>query len=164
VKTFVTLGKSESPIEVEIDAKGRILINGVEKHTEWITTPDGVNLLVDGRVIDVAVDRAFPEVTVGARGVRTTARIESERERALSTGGGKRNSSGDKVIRAPMPGRIVRLSVVAGAEVTHGSAIAVVEAMKMENEVVAKAAGIVHKVHVEVGDTVEGNAPLVTFA
>jgi biotin carboxyl carrier protein len=154
---------SESPIEVEIGAGGRVLINGVERQAEWIATPDGINLVVDGRVVDVAVDRTFPEVTVGARGLRSTARIENERERALSASG-QRNASSDKVIRAPMPGRIVRVSVIAGAEVTQGAALAVVEAMKMENEVVAKAAGIVNKVHVCVGDTVEGNAPLVTFA
>ncbi len=163
VKTFVTFGKSESPIEVEIDATGRVLINGVERRAEWIATPDGVSVSIDGRVVDVAIDRAFPEVTVGARSLRTTARVEGERERAVSTSG-QRNASGDKVLRAPMPGRIVRLSVVAGVEVAQGAAIAVVEAMKMENEVVAKVAGIVNKVHVGVGDTVEGNAPLVTFA
>lgn len=166
MKTFVTFGKSESPIEVEIDAKGRVLVNGVEKPAQWITLGDNVNLLVDGRVLDVAVGRKGAKeatVTVGTRSLRTTARVESERERALSTSA-KRNSAGDKVVRAPMPGRIVRLRVSEGTEVAQGAAIAVVEAMKMENEIVAKGPGTVKKVHVQVGDTVEGNAPLVTFA
>ncbi len=143
-------------------------MGGVEKDVKWIGTGTGVNLIIDGRVVDAAVSHpvrghdSAPTVAVGARSLRTTAQIENERERAVSSSA-KRSSASDKVVRAPMPGRIVRLSVTEGAEVAAGGAIAVVEAMKMENEVVAEGAGIVKKVHVQVGDTVEGNAPLVTL-
>ncbi len=166
MKTFVTFGKSETSVEVEIDARGRVLVGGVEKNVQWIATGDGVNLVVDGRVVDAKVSctsRGGEGIAVGSRSLRTTARIENERERAVSSGA-RRTSASDKIVRSPMPGRIVRLSVTEGAHVIAGGAIAVVEAMKMENEVATKGAGIVKKVHVQVGDTVLGNAPLVTLA
>jgi biotin carboxyl carrier protein len=62
-----------------------------------------------------------------------------------------------------MPGRVVKLLVEAGQEVEAGAAVAVVEAMKMENEVRARGKGKVTAVHVKTGDAVEAQAKLVTI-
>jgi pyruvate carboxylase subunit B len=62
-----------------------------------------------------------------------------------------------------MPGRIVRVLVAKGATVRPGQGLVVVEAMKMENEVRASAAGVVIEVHVTAGDAVEASAKLVTL-
>jgi biotin carboxyl carrier protein len=61
-----------------------------------------------------------------------------------------------------MPGRVVKLLVRPGDVVTAGQSLVVVEAMKMENEVRARAAGTVATLHVKEGDNVEANAMLVT--
>jgi biotin carboxyl carrier protein len=63
-----------------------------------------------------------------------------------------------------MPGRVVKVHVSAGDEVEAGQALLVVEAMKMENELRAKAPGKITEVHVAAGEAVEANAKLVTFA
>jgi biotin carboxyl carrier protein len=76
----------------------------------------------------------------------------------------KADTSADRIVRSPMPGRVVKVMVSAGDDVQAGQPMLVVEAMKMENELKAKAAGRVAEVHVAVGETVEGNAKLVTFA
>ena len=60
-----------------------------------------------------------------------------------------------------MPGRVVRVITGLGAEVEAGAPVVVVEAMKMENELVATRAGKILKVHVAAGATVEGGAALV---
>jgi biotin carboxyl carrier protein len=65
------------------------------------------------------------------------------------------------VVRAMMPGRIVRLLVNKGDRVQKGSGLLVLEAMKMQNEIQAPADGVVGKVYVQAGDTVEGGADLV---
>ena len=54
-----------------------------------------------------------------------------------------------------MPGRIVKVLVSPGEAVAAGQPLLVMEAMKMENELKAKAAGTVIEVYVRVGDTVE---------
>ena len=72
--------------------------------------------------------------------------------------------AGERVVKSPMPGRVVKVLVAKGDAVEVGQGLVVLEAMKMENEVRAKAAGTVAEVHVTPGAAVEGNAKLVTLA
>ena len=65
------------------------------------------------------------------------------------------------VIRAMMPGRIVRVMVGKGELVRKGSVLLVLEAMKMENEIQAPGDGTVDQIFVEAGQTVESGAELV---
>jgi 3-methylcrotonyl-CoA carboxylase alpha subunit len=71
---------------------------------------------------------------------------------------------GGGVIKALMPGRIVRVLVSKGDAVRKGASLLVLEAMKMENEIQAPADGIVDEVYVESGQTVEGGAELLHIA
>lgn len=57
-------------------------------------------------------------------------------------------------IRAPMPGKVVRVQTEAGATVEKGSGLVVVEAMKMQNEMKSPRAGVVVSINVKPGDTV----------
>ena len=61
-----------------------------------------------------------------------------------------------------MPGRVVRVLVAPGDRVATGQGLSVVEAMKMENEVAAPAAGVVADVRAVAGDSVEAGSVLVT--
>jgi biotin carboxyl carrier protein len=70
---------------------------------------------------------------------------------------------GPQPVRAPMPGLIVRINVKSGDEVIAGQGVAAMEAMKMENELRAPAAGRVKAIHVKVGQAVEKGALLVEF-
>jgi biotin carboxyl carrier protein len=114
-------------------------------------------------VIDLTLEGTPPELGMIASGHRSYVRVESERQRAqaaaASGGGGK----ADKLIKSPMPGRVVKVMVAPGDEVTAGQAVMVVEAMKMENELKAKVAGKVTEVFVKAGEPVEANAKLVAF-
>jgi biotin carboxyl carrier protein len=74
---------------------------------------------------------------------------------------GGRQRGGDGVLVSPMPGKVVKVLVTEGQSVEEGAPLAVVEAMKMENELVAGRAGVVEKVFVQVGDAVEGGAQLI---
>ncbi len=67
-------------------------------------------------------------------------------------------------LKAPMPGLVVRVLVAPGDAVAAGQGLVVVEAMKMENELKAAAAGTVAKVHVQAGARVERGALLVELA
>lgn len=81
---------------------------------------------------------------------------------------GKKRTTNDQRrsydIKAPMPARVVDVRVAPGDRVTKGTPVMVLEAMKMQNEIVAPAAGVVRTVHITAGQPVEGNQILVTFA
>lgn len=66
-------------------------------------------------------------------------------------------------IRAPIPGKVVRLVVQRGDEVAAGQPLLVLEAMKMENPICAEGAGRVRDVLVQAGATVEGGQLLVVL-
>jgi len=125
---------------------------------------DRLSVRVDGRVFDLTTDGRPPEFGVFAGGGSVRVRVETERMRSGGRGAGRSAGGRDRVIRSPMPGRVVQVLVSEGQSVNAGQGVVVLEAMKMENEVRARAAGVVARVHVAAGAAVEGNAPLVTFA
>ena len=67
-------------------------------------------------------------------------------------------------ICAPMPGNILKINVAPGQKVEEGDVLIVLEAMKMENEIVAAKSGTVAQVAVSKGAVVETGAPLVVIA
>lgn len=67
-------------------------------------------------------------------------------------------------VNAPMPGTILDVKVQAGQSVKRGQVLVILEAMKMENEIVATKAGTVAQVAVSKGAVVETGAPLVVIA
>jgi biotin carboxyl carrier protein len=139
-------------VEVTLDGK-RVPVDVV-----WL---DGAaSFRVNGHVVDLTVEGQPPEIGAIASGHRSYVRVESERQRAAAAARKTGAGGGDKVIKSPMPGRVVRMLVVAGAEVEAGTTLCVIEAMKMENEVKTKAACKVLEVHVAEGATVEGGAKL----
>ena len=68
--------------------------------------------------------------------------------------------TGEAVV-APMPGNILKVNVTAGQAVKEGDLLCVLEAMKMENEILAPKAGTVTQVAVAKGATVDTGAALV---
>lgn len=93
-------------------------------------------------------------------GVEQVFDVLSERDLWLRGSGGADEHGGGRVV-ASMPGRVVSVNVAVGDEVAEGAIVAVLEAMKMENDVKAGAAGIVAEIAVGTGDAVESGALLV---
>ncbi len=120
------------------------------------------HLEMDGRVTAVALTRADEtwEVQVGGRVWVVDVVDERTRRLRAMAGGDKRPASGS-VVKAPMPGMILRLEVEEGQVVTRGVGLVVLEAMKMENEIRAPEDGVVVRIHAEPGRAVEKGAPLV---
>jgi biotin carboxyl carrier protein len=70
--------------------------------------------------------------------------------------------AGDEVV-APMPGKVLQLKVKEGDSVKEGDALLILEAMKMENEIVANASGNIKKVNVAANDMVDTGAVLLVI-
>ncbi|GGG68063.1 acetyl-CoA carboxylase biotin carboxyl carrier protein subunit [Edaphobacter dinghuensis] len=111
--------------------------------------PGVMSLVIEGRQYRCVLDGNG--VIIGGR------RFAFEREdpRSLqgrrSAGGG---ATGPRAVKAPMPGRVVRVLVKAGDEVAEQQGVVVIEAMKMQNELKSPKAGRVARVAIAVGDAV----------
>lgn len=110
------------------------------------------------------VDGAPGSWVLGAVGERREVVVVDERTRQIQELTGRRTAAPrGGVIRAPMPGLVVRVEVAVGDRVAAGGRLVVVEAMKMENELRAPGAGVVTAVHVAAGAPVNKGDVLVTL-
>ncbi|MCP9495722.1 MAG: biotin/lipoyl-binding protein [Pyrinomonadaceae bacterium MAG19_C2-C3] len=101
-------------------------------------------------------------IFIGNRAYDVTV-TDPKRLGTKSGAAGANVARGQAVIRAPMPGRIVRVMVEAGEAVAAGDGLIIVEAMKMQNELKAPKAGIVLSINAENGATVGAGDVLVTI-
>ena len=98
-------------------------------------------------------------------GERLNVEVVDERTRTIRAMTARTaGPQGPKPVRAPMPGMVVRVQVQPGDHVKAGQGVVIIEAMKMENELKADAAGVVSKVLAEPGKAVEKGTVLVEFA
>lgn len=72
-------------------------------------------------------------------------------------------ASGDNVLRAPMQGTIIDIKVEPGQRVNRGDVVVVLEAMKLENNIVAPTTGIVKEILVSKGQNVANQEPILTI-
>lgn len=167
MRYFVQLSPAAEPVAVDVtelpSGKLDVRLQGRAVDVDVVALRSQLSIRVDGRMIDLTCEGKPPEIGVLASGHRSYVRVVSERDRAAEAAQGGKSGRGEKSVKSPMPGRVIKVMVTAGDTVEVGQAMLVVEAMKMENEVRAKAAGVVAEVHVQVGQTVEGNAKLLTL-
>jgi len=78
-------------------------------------------------------------------------------------GAADHSDTGQQYLKAPMPGKVVRILLSPGDEVAAGQGVVVVEAMKMQNEVKSAKAGRVSEIRIAEGDTVNGNQILAVI-
>lgn len=115
-----------------------------------------ITLKLGHRITTLSVARDGDAVRVVSADRECT--LEQKKAHAGASGAGATQD-----VRAPMPGRVLRILVGPGEAVQKGSALLVMEAMKMENEIRAPGPGVVGKVHVSEGASVEAKALLISF-
>ena len=148
------VGDAARTVEVVALGEGRyqVSVDGTVSTVDGRRTgAAGFSLLIDHALTDVSVVMRGDTylVDVGGR-VHRVQLLDARRARTAAAPG-----AGEREVRAAMPGKIVAVLVEAGATVTRGQGLLVIEAMKMENEVTAPRDGTVQEIRVRPGQAVE---------
>lgn len=165
MRYYVTIGDRTFEVDLSGDV---VLIDGQPVSAELAAVPGTPlqHLLADGRSYRLVArgGEGRGSWDIHLDGQRYEVEVVDERTRAIRamTGAGAAQQ-GPKPVRAPMPGLVVRVEVDVGQEVKPGQGVVIIEAMKMENELKAEAAGKVARILVERGQAVEKGAVLVEF-
>ena len=117
-------------------------------------------ITVNGNVYNVTVEEG---VTSGAPAAAPVAAPVAAPKAAAPAAAPKSAGAGSVKINAPMPGKIVAVKANPGDAVKKGQVILVLEAMKMENDVVAPQDGTVASIDTAVGNAVEAGETLATL-
>ena len=166
----ITVDGRRHQVVVDPAADGGSAVVTVDGHARRVTPAADGDMLVraeeDGPQVRVSLppgDDPSWAATPGrghALEVRTARQAAREEAEAAARG----DAGGSATIEAPMHGRVVKVLVEDGAEVEANAPLVIIEAMKMENEVRSTRAGIVERVGVAVGDTVEPGQLLLALA
>jgi len=162
---YVVLLDGQS-LEIEVDGE-RVTVAG-QVHTATLGVIPGTplrQLLLDGRPTTLAVESlGRGRWALAPGGERREVEVLDERTvhiRSLTSSGDRPATS--PVLKAPMPGLVLRVEVTPGQKVAAGAGLVVLEAMKMENELKASAAALVRSVRVQAGEAVEKGQILIEF-
>ncbi|HVL69591.1 MAG TPA: biotin/lipoyl-containing protein [Vicinamibacterales bacterium] len=154
-------------VERPREGKFRVLLDGEPRELDAVRSGiHGLSIILG----DEAVSRELQVTPSSVRGemlVTLGGRVISARVNARQTGRGGADAgtaaAGEQAVTAPMPGRVVRVLVKVGDDVSARQGVVVVEAMKMENELRAPKAGRVKDVSVTPGTSVEAGRVLLVI-
>ncbi len=137
-------------------------------------------VVVNGQVFEVEVEEISdqpspvrertetPATTPAEPPPKEVTRAETAREKGISEAerveAGPRPPASGETVTAPLPGVVLDVRVTKGQSVRAGDVLVILEAMKMENEIVAPVAGTVVEVYAQKGSSVDAGDPLVVIA
>lgn len=165
----VTIGEKTSIVTVLPESTVRV-DGKTHTYNLAVTSPGLLSLKLDDKVFEISALASLAnnsgESTVLYVNGRPYELIVDDRRSLV-----KKNlmqvgatSAKGQVIRAPMPGKVVKIEVEVGAHVLAGAGLIVLEAMKMENEIKASAPGTVDSIYVEAGKAVEKGELLLSIS
>jgi biotin carboxyl carrier protein len=155
VKLKAFIGDREQDLTLKIDgSRVAAEIDGRVYDLELREPQPGSYLFfLNAGVHECRVDKVQDRFEVNLHG-RNYAVTIVDPKRLRSGQDADRHHHGMAEITAPMPGKVVRVQIEAGASVEKGAGLIVVEAMKMQNEMKSPRAGVVVSIKVKPGDTV----------
>ena len=122
----------------------------------------------EGKFFDVTVNGATYEVEAenapAAAPAHQPAAAPVQAAPAAAAAPAAQPAGAGEKVASPLPGVIIEISVKEGQQVKAGQKVAILEAMKMENEIPAPKDGTITEIHVHKGDTLQEGDPVVTIA
>jgi biotin carboxyl carrier protein len=154
----VNVEENEGKYLVEIDGKTRAVDCRTAGHKDYLSLIiDNKSYLIESAPVKIDEGKYYANIS----GRRYNLEVLDERLLATRQAGAVTRNDGPYVLRSPMPGLIVDVRVKAGDRVKAGTAVVVMEAMKMQNELLSEIDGVVRAVNIKNRDTVESQIPLI---
>jgi biotin carboxyl carrier protein len=157
----VTLAKKIYRVELtRTGEQWKCMVDGRELTLDVVYGQNGVlSLLLGGKSYEVKQEVVGTETNIVVGHERFSASVRDPRSfRSRSRAGA--NEQGVMKIKAPMPGKVVRVLAGVGTQVELGQSVIVIEAMKMQNELKAPKSGVVKKINVAEGAAVDAGQAL----
>jgi glutaconyl-CoA/methylmalonyl-CoA decarboxylase subunit gamma len=155
-RTVVVEAWPDGRFDVTVDGTPRVVDAKQIRPGTW-------SLVIDGNsfVVDLDPRRTGIAASIGANDVMLTVEDALHRKLAAAAGAGRADLARGETLRAPIAGKVVKLLVAVGDTVAASSPVIVLEAMKMENEIVAERGGTVSAIHKQAGQAVDTGDVLV---
>jgi biotin carboxyl carrier protein len=157
----VTIAEKVYRVElVRTEQEWKCKLDGRELPLDVVSAQDGMlSLILQGKSYEVKQETVGAESNVVVGQERFSASVRDPRSFRSRRRSGA-SEQGVMKIKAPMPGKVVRILAPAGAQVEIGQSVVVIEAMKMQNELKAPKTGVVKKISVAEGAAVEAGQAL----
>ena len=169
LKRVVAMGLSRIELEIELKKAGVAIVFAdgveVEVHSDWRPGDPLWRATVDGADIAVQARPILNGYALSHAGVAVEARVYTRREAELAALMIERKGvDGSRFLLCPMPGLIKAIAVKIGQEVKAGDQLCIVEAMKMENVLIAERDATVKAILAKEGDSLAVDAVIMEFA
>jgi biotin carboxyl carrier protein len=155
MKIKITIQGRERTVELTHPGeRPRWKIDGQEVEADAVEVSPGIySVIVDGESFEARIEGTSSNLRIVADGKEYIAAIENPRELKKNRAGAA-ETQGRQNIVAPMAGKIIRVLVSIGDQVQSGQGLAIVEAMKMQNEIRSPKSGKIERLGVVAGQTV----------
>jgi biotin carboxyl carrier protein len=154
---FIACTPDNKKFEVSYPLSDKVKVKGKKLDLRVIEDPDGFSYIIYKNkkyLVDI-LEKSQNKYTVMVNGVWYSYTIETpisyKRRKTLSKNG---SSSRIEIINAPMPGKILDVMVEENSEIKQGEPLFILEAMKMQNEIVSNVSGRITKVNIKQNDSV----------
>ncbi|WP_061212085.1 acetyl/propionyl/methylcrotonyl-CoA carboxylase subunit alpha [Dermabacter hominis] len=137
---------------IETEFSGDITPSALPNATDDVEDREDVIVEIDGRKVEISLPASL-----------RAPRAATPQRRKRRTSSARSTSAGGHAVSAPMQGTIVKIAVEEGQTVADGDLILVLEAMKMEQPILAHRSGIVTNLDAEIGATVSAGAQLCSI-
>jgi len=151
-------------LKIFLEKKGEQYVVGVDddQYTADIKNLSShiVSIKIEDKVYRVFIARSDGGFFVQCRGDQYFI-IDSDKDESEVQGGEERSREDMLKIKSTMPGKVIKIEVSEKQEVRVGQTLAIVEAMKMENEIKSSLQGVVKKIFASEGDLVDSDNPIM---
>jgi len=150
--------------KISLEKKEKIFVFSDGKETFkaeiHFISPNVISILIGGKSYKVYFAEEKEKRYFYVGGNQFIIKEPGEKEESFEKGE-ERAAEDNLMVMAPMPGKVIKINVTENEEIRKNQTLAIVEAMKMENEIKSSIEGFVKKIFVSAGDLVDSEKPLI---